>query len=221
MLVFSNSAPFEAKRKALLGKGRFTDNRKVHQAFITSTKAELDKTALPIFWFDESLQKGANFSERITHAVQSLFVRGVERLVVVGTDTPLLSAQLVLKAVGQTGIGKTVIGPSKDGGVYLMALHTADFKANKFTKLPWQRKSLCKKLVALTAKSGLCTILLKPLRDVDIVQDLFQFIRISKSKLSRFLAQLIHLRFYNPEKPTIALAYLLNRLLPSRAPPVL
>lgn len=220
-MVFSNSAAFEAKRKALLGRGRFATNKKVHQAFISRTKAELEKTALPVFWFDESLQKGADFSERITNAVQSLFTRGVERLIVVGTDTPSLSARLVKKAARQVQNGYAIIGPAKDGGVYLLALNACNFVSANFVKLPWQKKSLLQDLLSYVDDHCINKVLLKTLRDVDIAEDLFGFLYRSSSSLKRSLAQLLSISIALFQRLYLNLHIGFSKSFPSRGPPVL
>lgn len=67
------------------------------------------------------LQAGGNLGRRLVIALQAFFRSGVNRLVVIGTDTPWLSRKRVLAALRLLSRNDVVLGPTEDGGYYLIA----------------------------------------------------------------------------------------------------
>jgi len=67
-------------------------------------------------------QQGAHLTERCAHSVRFLFERGYRRMVQVGTDTPQLRARHLEEALELLESCEMVLGPSRDGGYYLLAL---------------------------------------------------------------------------------------------------
>jgi len=78
-------------------------------------------------------QRCAGFAERLEAALAEVAGLGVERVVVVGTDTPGLDGAGLRRAVIAPG---PVCGPAPDGGVYLFALDLRD--TGRLRGVPWQ-----------------------------------------------------------------------------------
>src|SRR5262249_12706325 len=81
-------------------------------------------------------QRGSNAGERLLDAVRGEFVAGPDRVVVIGSDTPELEAEHLHRAVaaldGRDG-DRAVMGPSRDGGYYLLGL--SRFSAAPFCEI--------------------------------------------------------------------------------------
>jgi glycosyltransferase A (GT-A) superfamily protein (DUF2064 family) len=222
-LVFANSAPFEAKRKSLLGQHRFSENRALHQKLIDHTQAEVEKSGLDVFWFNETLQAGDTFGERIANAMHSVFQKGIEQLIIVGADSPGLRVKQISEASKQLEKGKMIIGPSLDGGVYLMAINKANFKVAVFAALPWRRNSLLGAIGNWSIENQLQLVKLKRLRDIDFGAELHTYLQQSKSKLKLVLAGILDF-VRNTAFGEITPSYkkdIFLMLLPGRAPPSL
>ncbi len=67
-------------------------------------------------------QKGTNLGERLSNAFGYVFKSGAKKVVVIGSDSPLLDDQLIKKAFSCLDKADCVIGPSSDGGYYLLGL---------------------------------------------------------------------------------------------------
>jgi uncharacterized protein len=90
---------------------------------------------------------------------------------VVASDVPELGASEVAAAFQALDQGADlVLGPSPDGGYYLLAL--ARWTPGLFRDIPWSTPQTLEASLARAAQLGLRVSLLSPLRDVDEAEDL-------------------------------------------------
>jgi len=111
-----------------------------------------------------------SLGERMAQAFGEAFAAGAGRVVVIGTDCPGLSAELLRQAFDQLLSHDMVVGPADDGGYYLIGmteLHPALF-ANK----AWSTATVLPDTLADAARLGLRVAQLPTLHDVDSAQDL-------------------------------------------------
>lgn len=178
ILVFTNSGTKELEYKPM-SKGE-----ELFDALTRSTLLKAQRTLLPVFHFTEKEQVGANFGERFTNAVDAVFEKGFENIITIGNDTPQLTVRHLKKAAEQLTQGKTVIGPSSDGGFYLLGLRKSNFDREVFKNLPWQRFGLFSKL-SLWFKHNVSEIVKLPVfQDLDNEKDLKSALHFSKSLTS-------------------------------------
>lgn len=111
-----------------------------------------------------------SLGERLAHAFADAFGAGAARVVVIGTDCPGLSAELLREAFDHLTAHDLVVGPAADGGYYLLGLrapHPALF-ANK----AWSTATVLPDTLADAARLGLRVARLPTLTDVDSARDL-------------------------------------------------
>ena len=94
-------------------------------------------------------QQGTSFEERFVGALAEAASRGFERLVVVGTDTPGLTRDDLVRAFASPP-GELTIGPSTDGGFYLLGIDAADLSLLR--GLPYRSPRLAQALAAHSAQ---------------------------------------------------------------------
>jgi glycosyltransferase A (GT-A) superfamily protein (DUF2064 family) len=90
-------------------------------------------------------------------------------VVIVGTDCPGVDRRVVLDALGQLGAADVVMGPTLDGGYYLLGLRAP--QPWLFEGVNWTGGSVAAQTRARAQALGLRLRTLRPLRDVDTVQD--------------------------------------------------
>jgi glycosyltransferase A (GT-A) superfamily protein (DUF2064 family) len=116
----------------------------------------------------ERLQVAAQIAgalgERLHAAVDAAFADGYRRVVVIGGDTPELSAAAIESGFALLSDRAAVIGPSTDGGLYLLGL-----SAPPAPSLRWPRGAL--DTAAALAQAGYAVTTLPPLADVDSAAD--------------------------------------------------
>lgn len=183
ILVFANSSQEEAKHKGI------PQSQKLFDALTAQTLKTVEKSQLPFFHFSEDRQVGETFGERFTNAIDALFQKGYEHVITIGNDAPQLTATHIREAEKQLLSKKFVLGPSTDGGFYLMGLHKSHFRPTEFKKLAWQTSSLCKQLFQQITKTNTSVFRLEYLFDIDTVEDIKSIVNYNcqVSKEIRFL----------------------------------
>jgi rSAM/selenodomain-associated transferase 1 len=126
------------------------------------------------------LQDGQDLGERMQNAFQTLFSRGYERLVLIGSDIPSITRDLISQALQGLQTNDVILGPSKDGGYYLIALSHP--QAFLFENLPWSSSDVFKKTIELLNKKGLTYKILPELEDIDTYKELISFYEELKDK---------------------------------------
>ncbi|WP_109302476.1 DUF2064 domain-containing protein [Aquimarina sp. AU474] len=188
ILVFANSAQEEALRKPISGGQQlFTELNSTIESVVVSTK-------LPYYIVTEVQQQGRDFGERFVNAVQGIYEKGFENVITIGNDTPFLTKKHLLDSAKLLEKNKFVIGPSVDGGFYLMGLHKSQFDPLAFLKLPWRSKKLAKSITALLKNNAIEVAKLQVLYDIDSIEDL-KIIKTFGKVLSKSLLKIIQLIF--------------------------
>lgn len=186
ILVFANSAQEELKHKPI------ANGEKLFKSLTSKTLTTVAKTKLPYFHFSESKQIGNTFGERFTNAIRSIFNKGFEQIITIGNDSPQLTAAHILETEKHLTDEKFVLGPSTDGGFYLMGIKRSQFCASAFKNLAWQTKTLSKQLLRLVCTTNVSVFRLETLFDIDTVQDIKRFIshiyQLPETLLKIFLA---------------------------------
>jgi rSAM/selenodomain-associated transferase 1 len=69
-------------------------------------------------------QRGVNFGDRLVHAAEDLFTAGFQSVCLINSDSPTVPPSSFVEAANQLGRSgdRIVIGPSDDGGYYLIGL---------------------------------------------------------------------------------------------------
>lgn len=129
------------------------------------------QTGLPYFLISEKEQKGDTFAERYTNALQTIFKKGFEHVISIGNDTPQLCSQHILDAAQAMQSNKAVIGPSKDGGFYLLGIHKSFFNRKLFLQFPWQQAHLLDSILEAISLNNIESIQLPTLQDIDTLKD--------------------------------------------------
>ncbi len=126
-------------------------------------------------------QRGATFGERLLDAIATVEADASGPVVVVGTDTPDLGAELIAAALARLDgdDGDVVIGPSTDGGVYLLAFRRSI--ARELRSVRWCRPTTRAALVAALAAAGRRVHLLPALADLDSRTDLERWVATASS----------------------------------------
>lgn len=172
ILIFANSADVELTRKVLSSDCKKDLQQSLFRKLNERTVRTAQKTGLPFLIYSEKEQRGHTFGERFTHAIQDAFSRGFERVITIGNDSPELTPTQLRKANQALENGKFVLGPSCDGGFYLMGIDRASFQKTDFLKFSWQQKSLFTELMDFAKDENLAVEKLCPLADLDHVEDL-------------------------------------------------
>ncbi len=111
---------------------------------------------------------------RMAAAFKDAFQAGADRMALVGTDIPGLSAAILEGAFAALDQADLALGPTIDGGYYLIAMHRESFEkaAGLFTGIKWGSERVLADTLKKAAAEHLRTNLLEKLADVDQPDDL-------------------------------------------------
>jgi rSAM/selenodomain-associated transferase 1 len=115
-------------------------------------------------------QQGTDLGERMLKAFNAVFNNGYRNIILVGTDTPEISADLMNDALTFLESYRCVIGPSDDGGYYLIGLNSK--LKYLFRKMEWSTNSVFSKTIERLEKENQSYFVLEKLTDIDTEEDL-------------------------------------------------
>lgn len=169
------------------------------------------------------LQQGASFGERLGNAFGAVRALGYGQVVAVPTDVPLLGARHLAAAFDALSEGAgAVLGPSPDGGVYLIGVRGDALPL--LSGVRWRTARVLADLAANAADIG-SPVVLDHLGDVDREADLRRLARelaaapILDSELTRLVTLLLAATAVQASGSPSAGRARAIPCLPSRAPP--
>jgi uncharacterized protein len=196
-LYFSLSPEIEIKKKRWFNSPFDKRNKQLSKTLNSKALKALENSDLPIFHFNEYNQIGNSFGEKLGNAFQKLYDLGFEAVISVGNDCPDLD-QIDWNWI-QTELisGQSVLGPNLRGGTYLIGLSKNNFDRDQFAKLPWQKPAL---FHSIKEYCGLDNVnILRQLRDLNTLQDLFKYLEHSNARgFKKLLTLLFTLPVFTP-----------------------
>jgi rSAM/selenodomain-associated transferase 1 len=120
--------------------------------------------------FTKRRQSGDELGERMATAFKELFDQGFSKVLIIGSDCYQLKTAIIEEAFNLLNTHGTVIGPTFDGGYYLLGM--TSFTPELFKGKAWSTDRVCKQTIADLNKLGRSFILLDRLHDVDEATDL-------------------------------------------------
>ena len=115
-------------------------------------------------------QHGADLGARMSGAFVSAFAAGASRVAIIGSDVPACGREHVAEALRALDDHDVVLGPTHDGGYYLIALDRP--RPALFQSIPWSTPSVLPATAERAGVLGLNVLMLDPLRDIDTLADL-------------------------------------------------
>ena len=127
------------------------------------------RRAFPDGWQVESQSPG-NLGQRLSDYARRALVRNADsKVIVIGSDTPRLGPDRIQQAVQALDRVPVVLGPTDDGGYYLIGLKQV---GPVFDNIPWSTPDVWSATVERLQADGIAWQTLDAMNDVDDVQDL-------------------------------------------------
>lgn len=114
------------------------------------------------------VQKGGSLGERMRQAFEDRFQEGYERVVIIGSDSPTLPTAYIAQALQSEK--EVVIGPSTDGGYYLIGMQGK--VTDIFEGVPWGTDRVLSETLKVLEGQQAQAELLPVWYDVDLPEDL-------------------------------------------------
>jgi hypothetical protein len=121
------------------------------------------------FTFEMEAQEGSSLGERMRTALVRAMDRGGKRVVLIGSDVPELELSILREAWGHLEQSDLVLGPSLDGGYYLIGMRPP-FK-ELFEGIAWSTASVFEQTRQKVTAQGLSVGILPVRADIDHEED--------------------------------------------------
>ena len=118
--------------------------------------------------FVKKLQSGSDLGERMSNAFTDV-LQEHSKVIIIGSDCPQLDLITISEAYQALDDHDFVIGPSQDGGYYLIGMK--ELNADVFNDISWSTDTVCSQTIEKIKASNKTYNLLRKLSDVDYKED--------------------------------------------------
>lgn len=124
--------------------------------------------AIPYSHFHQ--QAEGDLGEKLKEASHSIFTKGFEKVICIGSDCADLTSEIIKEAFSKLNTKDIVLGPAKDGGYYLIGMK----KPSKylFDGKTWSSSILLEETLKSIEENKNSVSLLPELSDIDTIEDL-------------------------------------------------
>jgi len=122
--------------------------------------------------FEKKLQKGNNLGQRMNNAFKTAFNDGYHKVVIIGSDCPEITGEIINRAFELMDSSEVVVGPAADGGYYLLGMRKYH---NLFEKKQWSTSSVLQDTVNDLEQKEISYQMLTVLSDLDTIEELKKF----------------------------------------------
>ena len=127
-------------------------------------------------------QAGEDLGERLANAFASVFHRGAQKVLALGSDTMGLEESHIQDAFRHLDARDVVLGPAKDGGYYLIGLSRP--RPLIFKEIPWSTPAVFETTLARIEELDLSCFLLPRLDDLDDAENIPALLGKTRGHLS-------------------------------------
>lgn len=124
--------------------------------------------------FQKSIQSAGDLGERMEAAFQVAFEAQAQKVLIIGSDCPALSGDILNQAFDLLDTADFVIGPVPDGGYYLIGMKS--FSPTVFQQMEWSTESVREKTIEKIVAASQSFALLPMLTDIDTEEDWLHFL---------------------------------------------
>jgi uncharacterized protein len=117
-------------------------------------------------------QAGRDLGEKMKNAFTDAFADGVSKVIIIGSDLPDMENVVLDAAFSALDLNDAVIGPSVDGGYYLIGFRHNSFLPEVFRGISWGTDTVLKDTLKILRGKNCSAHFLPELRDVDTIEDL-------------------------------------------------
>jgi rSAM/selenodomain-associated transferase 1 len=119
-------------------------------------------------------QQGDSLGDRMRHAFREAFGEGATNVVILGTDIPEITASIVDEAFAALQRHDVVLGPSTDGGYYLLGMRAPG--CDLFEGVPWSTSEVLAITLRRLEQQRVSFALLPELSDIDTEEDYHRYL---------------------------------------------
>jgi uncharacterized protein len=131
--------------------------------------------------FQKHVQSGNDLGERMYNAFSAM-LKTNEKAVIIGSDCPTLTTKIIESAFEQLDTHDFVVGPSTDGGYYLLGFGQKNLSDAVFKNMDWSTETVLPTTLKRIEALEKTVFLLPELTDVDEEKDWVDYLAQVSSK---------------------------------------
>ena len=193
VLIFAFSQKEAEKRNKLFA------NKELYASLTNRVRKIVDASKIDHFYFTEKKQIGSSFGERFSNAIAAIYAKGYDNVITIGNDTPNLTVDHLLETKEALESKSSVIGPSYDGGFYLLGLQKEYFDATKFENFSWNTSKITKQIRSYIEQYTTQIVQFEYLHDIDNdgrLKLVFKSLALSQYQLRNIIQKLIQIQVF-------------------------
>ncbi len=129
-------------------------------------------------------QKGKDLGIKMKNAFIDVFKSNYNKVIIIGSDMPNISNKIFINSFNNLDSNDAVIGPSFDGGYYLLGFNKETFLYKIFYNIKWSSSLVFNSTIDIFKKNNYKVSILNLMNDIDTISDLKKF--IDQNKKSKF-----------------------------------
>lgn len=175
----------------------------LYRCFVQDTLEMIKKINVPFFicfhppeeerkfqnWLESTYrflpQQGNDLGERMKNSFTEVFIQGFKRVILLGSDSPDLPEDYIKQALARLQTKDIVLGPTRDGGYYLIGFRATTFTPKVFDEIHWSTPHVFQETMMKIQQTQRSVGLLPIWSDIDTRSDLKNL--ISRSKNTSFI----------------------------------
>jgi rSAM/selenodomain-associated transferase 1 len=126
-------------------------------------------------------QAGDDLGQRMRNAFCRTFSNDYKRVVIIGSDSPDLPSVFIERGLESLNDNDAVVGPSSDGGYYLIGFSTEGFLKEAFEDILWSSEDVYRVTLDKLQRHKRKLYVLEKWHDVDTLEDLKSLVLRSKN----------------------------------------
>jgi hypothetical protein len=136
-------------------------------------------------WLGENLQFlpqiGNDIGGRMMHCFTEVFGRGFQKAILIGSDSPDLPEHYIKQAFDTLDTKDVVLGPTVDGGYYLIGFRTSTFTPSVFEEIHWSSPQVFQQTMMKLTQAHRSVGCLPIWSDIDTLSDLYNLVRRTRN----------------------------------------
>lgn len=120
--------------------------------------------------YTKKTQSGADLGERMLHAFTEIYKINKSPICIIGSDCFEVTTDILHQSFKELAMNDIVIGPSKDGGYYLLGMN--EVHPELFENVSWSTELVKTQTLSIANTLNLSVSLLPMLNDIDTLEDL-------------------------------------------------
>lgn len=119
--------------------------------------------------FSKKIQIDGDLGEKMKNAFEDSFKTGCNKMVLIGSDCPTLTSEIMEEAFAKLDENDVVFGPSEDGGYYLIGM--SSYKPEVLEGIDWSTERVMEQTELRAQENEIKLAKLQVLNDIDNEHD--------------------------------------------------